>query len=124
MIAAAEPVAPFAPMITRALALTMLIGALAFVGCNNETITADAAASPDSPVVSGCGWSTDVSRFQCGTNARPPMGEPNVACTGDECTFTDPDAMCLMETCNFATGEITLCQYRSGACPCEVTACD
>ena len=56
--------APFVPMFTRALALTMLIGAVASIGCNNDTITADAAATPDSPT------------------------------------------------------------YRSGACPCEVTACD
>jgi hypothetical protein len=116
-------VARFPPMTTRTLALPLLIGALA-LGCNNEMITADAAATPDSPSVSGCGWSTEISRFQCGTNARPPMGEPNVVCTGDDCTFTDPSAMCLMETCDYATGEITLCQYSAGACPCEVMDCD
>ncbi len=101
--------------------LLITLALVSSVGCSNEQLTADAGGGSDAftPPARGCGWDDAARGFACGTSARPPMGDPDVVCTGDSCTYTNPDAMCFTQTCDYATGTLTTCSYRSGMCPCD-----
>ena len=108
-----------------ALRITLALLLTAVAGCSNQQITADAAAGDDAfvPTARGCGWDDSARGFACGLSTRPPKGDPDVACAGDSCTYTNPDAMCFTQTCDYATGTLTTCSYRAGACPCSPEEC-